>query len=268
MAYVPPFLRNGSNQLTTTQLDGEFTAFDGRIAPLETGATTWHGVITVVAPGNISLAAPGASIDGVALANPSRVLLSAQTTTTEQGVYDWTGAAVALVRSVDSNTGTKLWNGRYPVSSGTSAGAVMYNTNATLPVLGTDTPTFVNATTAERSAVATLTNKRINKRVTTIASSATPTPAGDSSDIFTISALAVAAAVAAPTGTPVNGQTLVIRIKDNGTARALTWNAIYVAGGFALPSTTVISKLTTLGFYYDTDNALNKWCLVGYAQEA
>lgn len=84
---------------------------------------------------------------------------------------------------------------------------------------------------------------RIAPRVTTIASSATPTPNGDTSDVFTVTALAANATFGAPTGTPVNCQPLTLRITDNGTARTLAWNAIYRSFyGAVLPYTTVINK--------------------------
>ena len=105
-------------------------------------------------------------------------------------------------------------------------------------------------------------------RVGGTASSAAPAPDIDAVDFYSLSALAVPAAFGLPLGTPVNGQRLTIRIKDNGTARALTWNAVYVAGGVALPATTVAGKTLHLGFIYNTDNALNKWMCVASAQEA
>lgn len=104
-----------------------------------------------------------------------------------------------------------------------------------------------------------------NQRVTTIASSATPTPAGDDTDLFTVTALAAAATFAAPTGTPTNGQKLMIRIKDNATARTLAWNAIYVStSNGTLPTTTVISKELYVGFIYDSTAA--KWHCMGVTQ--
>jgi hypothetical protein len=116
--------------------------------------------------------------------------------------------------------------------------------------------------------VAALALKRsFTPRVDGTASSATPTPNADTTDLYSLTAQAAAAAFGNPTGTPVNGQALTIRIKDNGTARALTWGTAYVAGGVALPTTTVISKILTLGFIYNTDNALNKWQLISSAQE-
>jgi hypothetical protein len=56
-----------------------------------------------------------------------------------------------------------------------------------------------------------------------VASSATPTINTDNVDMFTITALAVAitSMTTSLSGTPTTGQKLIIRIKDNGTARAI-----------------------------------------------
>lgn len=114
----------------------------------------------------------------------------------------------------------------------------------------------------------TLTNKRITKRVTTITSNANPTVNTDNCDVVDITAQA--AAIASMTtnlsGTPTNFQTLVIRIKDDGTARAITWGSKFEARGTALPTTTVISKVLTVGFIYDTTTS--KWGCVASQQEA
>lgn len=114
----------------------------------------------------------------------------------------------------------------------------------------------------------TLTNKRITSRVQSVTDAATVTPDADANDCVDITAIAQAFTIANPTGTPTNFQKLIIRIKDNGTARAITFGTAYVAGGVALPTTTVISKILTLGFIYNTANSLNKWQLVASAQEA
>lgn len=81
--------------------------------------------------------------------------------------------------------------------------------------------------------------------------------------MYTLTALAGAALFSAPSGTPVEGNTLTIRVKDNGTARGLTWNAIYRSldtTNLPLPSTTVVSKWMYLGFIYNSTDA--KWDLV------
>lgn len=130
-----------------------------------------------------------------------------------------------------------------------------------------DTTKVVTPTTLASSTV-TFTNKRITSRVQSVTDAATVTPNADSDDCVDITAIAQAFTIANPSGTPTNFQKLIIRIKDNGTARAITWGSGYVAGGTALPSTTVLSKILNLGFIYNTANSLNKWQLVASAQEA
>jgi len=104
-------------------------------------------------------------------------------------------------------------------------------------------------------------------RVVGTTSSATPTPNADTTDIYHLTALAVDAAFVTPTGTPVNGQKLIIRILDNGVSRNITWSADYVAGGIPLPSATTAGKIMHCGFMYNTDNGLNKWQLIAFVSE-
>lgn len=168
-----------------------------------------------------------------------------------------TGAATFTDGGVLVGNGT---NAVQATSAGTS-GQVL-TSNGT----GVD-PTFQAAPVTLTNTV-TLTNKRITPRVTTEASSATPTINTDNSDAHSITALA--AAITSMTtnlsGTPTDFQRLIIRIKDNGTARAITWGASFEARGVALPTTTVISKVLTVGFLYDTGTS--KWGCVASAQEA
>ena len=116
------------------------------------------------------------------------------------------------------------------------------------------------------SLTTTLTNKRITKRIGTTASSSTPTPSADDHDQYNVTALAAGATFGAPTGTPTDGQTLIIRVKDNGTARTLAYNAIYRALGVTLPTTTVISKTIYLGMIYNA--ADTKWDVTAVAEQA
>lgn len=102
--------------------------------------------------------------------------------------------------------------------------------------------------------------------VQSVTSAATVTPDMDSNDMVRITAQAAALTMAAPTGSPVEGQALVIRIKDNGTARSITWNAIYRAIGCTLPTTTVISKTTYVVCIYNASDT--KYDVVNVMQEA
>ena len=112
----------------------------------------------------------------------------------------------------------------------------------------------------------TLTNKRIDPRVSSTASSTTPTPNADTDDVYILTALAGNATFGAPTGTPVQGQRLLIRIKDNGTARTLAYNAIFRAIGITLPTTTVINKTTYIGCVYNSTDT--KWDCIATTTEA
>lgn len=113
---------------------------------------------------------------------------------------------------------------------------------------------------ADVSAAQTFTNKRVTPRVTTInAPGATPTVATDSWDQINYTGLAAAITSMTTnlTGTPTDGQRLCIRLKDNGTARAVTWGASFVAGPAALLTTTVAGKTHFNEFVYDS--AAAKW---------
>ena len=99
---------------------------------------------------------------------------------------------------------------------------------------------------------------------TSVASSATITP---SSQVYNVIALAVPATVAVPSLAANDGQACIIRIMDNGTARALTFAAGYSnVSGLDTPTTTVASKLLTIGVIYNS--ATSKWEIQGINQQA
>lgn len=102
----------------------------------------------------------------------------------------------------------------------------------------------------------------------TVASSATPSINTDNVDIFTITALAanITSMTSGLSGTPVNGQSLVVRILDNGTARSITWGASFVSRGATLPTTTVLSKYLYVGVVWNS--TASKWDCVAVSQEA
>jgi len=98
---------------------------------------------------------------------------------------------------------------------------------------------------------------QLTPRVQSVTSAATVTPNANSNDLVDITAQAVALTLAAPSGTPVNGQVIEIRIKDNGVVRAITWNAIYRAFGLALPTSTTAGKTIYASCVYNS--AAVKW---------
>ena len=108
--------------------------------------------------------------------------------------------------------------------------------------------------------VATLTNKRIQPRFVTAATATTLTPDVSVGDIYAYTALASALTINAPIGTPTNGEKLIFRLLDNGTGRALTWNATFTIIGVTLPTTTTASKTTYVGCIYNANNT--RWDVI------
>jgi hypothetical protein len=120
-----------------------------------------------------------------------------------------------------------------------------------------------------KTAANAIANFRVVDRTTSTSSNSTITPTAGSSDTYEVTALAAAATIAAPSGTPVANQRLLLRIKDNGTARALTWTTsagAYRAIGVTLPTTTVASKVLYVGCVYNSQDSY--WDVIALAQQA
>jgi hypothetical protein len=108
-------------------------------------------------------------------------------------------------------------------------------------------------------------------REQSVTSAATVTPNADEDDLVSVSAQGETLIIAnpSPAYTVVQGQKLIIRIKDNGTQRTLDWDTSgsqYRAIQSSLPATTTVNKLLYLGFIYNATDT--KWDLVANAQEA
>lgn len=112
-----------------------------------------------------------------------------------------------------------------------------------------------------------LINDAMRPRHGTVASSATPTINTDEVEQFDITALAVAITSMTTnlSGNPSDGQKLVIRIKDDGTSRAITWGASFAARGADLPTATTVSKVTYVGLIYNA--AASTWDCVAAITE-
>jgi hypothetical protein len=96
----------------------------------------WKDSCRVATQANLSIASPGATIDGVTMASQDRVLVRAQTAGAENGIYIWNGAAVAMTRSLDANTFDELEQATVSLEEGTSAGTT-YRQTAVNGTLGT-----------------------------------------------------------------------------------------------------------------------------------
>ena len=158
------------------------------------------------------------------------------------------------------------------ITSPATAATLTLANNSTLATAGAFVTTFTSTaptsvtlptagTLSTLAGAETLTNKAVTKRVSTVASSATPTPSAATDDMYTITAQAVAATIGTP-GAGTQGQSLVVRIKDNGTARGITWNAVYRFSADLPALTTTIANATHYCYFiYNTTDS--KWDQVG-----
>ena len=131
---------------------------------------------------------------------------------------------------------------------------------------GGHTITFPTADTTlvGRDTTDTLTNKKIDPRVQTQASTSTLTFDRASYDTSFLTAQAVALTIANSSNTNV-GDVWSISILDNGTARAISFGTDYVGlNGLALPTTTTASKWMEIIFSKKTSTRV----MVSYTTEA
>ncbi|MGG6461386.1 hypothetical protein [Solilutibacter silvestris] len=93
--------------------------------------------------------------------------------------------------------------------------------------------------------------------VQTITSAATVTPTY-SNDVVEITAQSAGLTIANPTGTPNNGQAILFRLKDNGTAQTIAFGTAFIGIGGALPTTTTAGKWEYFtGIYSSADSKIH-----------
>lgn len=251
------FIIINNSSVTIALQTGAAVALLTQIASSMVRLTCIDNTVTTAAAWDVSYIAFGSGVTGTG----SSVLATSPTLTTPT-------IGVATATSVNKLAITA------PATSATLAIAdgKTFTVSETITLTGTASQTYTmpaaTDTMVGRASTDTLTNKRVTQRITTISSSATPTINTDNCDFVDITALA--AAITSMTtnlsGTPTNAQKLIIRFKDNATARTIAWGTSWESCGVALPTTTVISKRLTVGFLYDTTSS--KWGCVASVQEA
>lgn len=147
--------------------------------------------------------------------------------------------ATAATNTITVDTGSAATS----TASGGGTPTLYYYHAATIP---SATTTLIGT-----SDTATLTNKRVTPRTGTVTSAASITPTGDASDMYTVTALALNTTINAPSGTPTDGQKLIIRIKDAGVRKTSTLgvNAIATTNGSASIVITDSSNGAVVGNY-------------------
>ena len=153
--------------------------------------------------------------------------------------------------------------------NGSTTVTISYNTLGAAPLAsptftGTPAaPTAANLTSTTQIATTAFVQQEKASVIQSVASATTVTPTFPN-DQVNVTALAAACQLLNPTGTAIE-KGIVVRFKDNGTPRALTYDTQYRAVGVTLPTTTVASKTLYIGMIYNS--ADTKWDVVSVAQE-
>ena len=238
-----------------------------------TAALGTGDIFTLTSAGALTLASSVTSTSVLATSNDVGALGASGTAWSDLflasgGVINWNAGNATLTHSAG------LLTSNVPISLGTSnaltSGTIElgHASDTTIARVSAGVISVEGVTIPSISSKDTLTNKRITPRVSSETSSATPTINTDNVDAHSITALAatITSFTTNLSGTPTNFQKLLIRIKDNGTARGITWGTSFEAKGVALPTTTTISKVLTVGFIYDS--VTSKWGCVASVNEA
>ena len=169
-----------------------------------------------------------------------------------------TPSAVVLTNASGSPTlGTITTTGNIELGHATDT-TLSRSSAGVLAVENVEVPTI--------SSASTLTNKRITKRVNvSTAPGATPSLDWGSYDIVALKDIgaAITSMSTGIAGVPTHGQPFLIRMKDDGTPRAITWGASYRAIGVTLPTTTTANKTMYIGGFYNTTDTIYDVLAVG-----
>jgi hypothetical protein len=150
-----------------------------------------------------------------------------------------------------------VWTGGDAV--GTIGTTRVMSINGTSVGIGTSSPAYTLDVSGTVNG-AGLRGKYI-PRTSSTTSTTSVTPTIDTEDVFVVTAQAQSLTINNPTGTIVNGQRFILRIKDNGTPQSLTFGNLYRAStDLPLPSITLAGKTIYLGFIYNSD--ANRWDLI------
>jgi hypothetical protein len=206
------------------------------------------------------------AIDYFQYVNADRINFNGSTS----GITGLIASAVAGTTSLTLPAATDTLVGRDTTDT-------LTNKTLTSPVISTivNTGTLTLPTSTDtlvgRATTDTLTNKRVTPRVSSAANITSPLAwNGDNFDQYASTAQSEALTINADAGTPTDGQKMIFRFKDNGTARALTWTTgtskSFRAVGITLPTTTVASKTLYVGCVYNS--ADSRWDAIATSQEA
>lgn len=260
---------NAASSATIASAQATIASDAATAAQASASGMKWRPSVRAATTGNITLSGTQ-TIDGVSVVAGNRVLVRSQTTASENGVY--VAASGAWSRATDADTWDELVAQAVIVEEGSTltdslhvctinSGGTLGSSSVTWSQIGVTVIADGSITPAKLDRA----YQELNPRIQSVTSSATVTPTS-ANDLVKVTAQAEALTIANPTGTMAEGQALVIRLKDNGTARAISFGANYRALGTTLPTTTVLSKtMYIFCIWNDTDT---KFDVTGVALQA
>lgn len=263
---------NGGTGVATIPTNGQLLIGNGSGYTLNTlgsgagiSVTNGLGTIVVANTGVLSnLAGVGISVSSA----------TGDVTIANAGVLSWSGGTTGLTPAV-ATTGAVTLSGTLAIANGgtnatatPTAGGVAYGTGTAYAITAAGTTGQILTSNA---AGAPIWSSAFNATAVSTASVTSPL-AWDSSSYaqYALTALANALTINADANAaPVDGQKMTFRIKDNGTAQALTWTTgsakSFRVIGATLPTTTVVNKIVYVGCIYNA--ADSRWDVVAVGQE-
>ena len=186
----------------------------------------------------------------------------------ESAIVAWDGLDFVRLGSPDLVSGPASSTDNAIARFDSTTGKIIQNSGVTIDDSNVMTGGSISAMNYSGGTIST---SRINPRVVAASgTNGTFTINSDTTDLFTALGLTGSVLFAAPSGTPVNGQKLLIRIRDDNTGtRALTWTT--TSGGFrvvgtTLPSSTVLNRITYVGCIYNSTDVF--WDVVAVTTQA
>lgn len=211
---------------------------------------------------NFSKRAASVTTDLITVKDNGSILFNTTTGTLPASIQNDAAGGISVTnnsgqtnRLIDASGNMYVGQGKALLIFGVTSGSTALVATATA---GSTTLTLpaVTDTIAVLGAAQTLVATRLNPRSTALATSTTFTPNSDTTDIATMNMTGTAGTltIAAPTGTPVDGQKLLIRIKATN-AQTYSFNATYhFSTTVTAPTSITATKTDYIGCIWNATN--------------